>query len=179
MTEFWFIAVERFGPVDEERWHSYVNWAKLPQLREVVSLDALLCPTVINELIEEDWQHNIHEHFRTHFFRDLEYLVFRINNLKDATILAVVLEPQTDVKYALNDSRFAFHGYDLIEEGSGVSAINNCGGFENAFENKDVSEVGLIEDYELARNIQKRLLELYPEEIHADCDLWAIWRMEN
>ena len=83
------------------------------------------------------------------------------------------------LKMRLMVQDFSFYGYDLIEEGSGVSALNNCGGFEKAFANKYVSEVGLIEDYHLARDIQNRLLEFYPEEIHADCDLWAIWRMDR
>lgn len=139
----------------------------------------MLCPSVIGELTEEDWQHNIHEDYRIHFFHNLEYLTFRVKDCKNVNILAVVLEPQTDVKDALGDSRFSFYGYDLIEEGSGVSALNNCGGFEKAFENNIVSEFGLIEHYDLAKRIQNQLLELYPEEIHAYCDLWAIWRMDR
>ncbi len=176
MTEFWYIAVEQFGPHNQERWSDYVNWAKLPQLKELISLDHMLCPSAIEYLIEEDWQYNIRQDFHTHYFRDLNYLISRTKQFNHINILAVVFKPEADVKDALNDSDFSFCGYDLIEEGSGISSINNCGGFDKAFNNSDVSEFGLIENYELASKIQARLLEFYPEEIHAYCDLWAIWK---
>lgn len=175
--EFWFVAVERFEPDYTERWVNYVEFARLPQCTEVVSLDNMLCPSIINELNEEDWQHNIHEHFRTKFFRNLDYLCQRVKGYPNVNILSVVFEPQCDMKHSLADNRFTFYGYDLIEEGSGISAINNCGGFEKAFTNAEVSSYGLIENYERAKEIQQQLLVHYPDEIHAYCDLWAIWRL--
>ena len=41
--------------------------------------------------------------------------------------------------------------------------------------------LGKVSDKELrqAKEVQKRLLQHYPEEPHADCALWAIWRLEN
>lgn len=177
--DFWFKVVKRFGPQKGESWTSYISWAELPHLKEVVSLDNMLCPSIIDKLTTEDWQQNIQEHFRTDFFYNLDYLLTRTNNAKDVNILAVIFEPESDVKNALADTRFSFYGYDLIEEGSGISAVNNCGGFEKAFKSSEVSEFGLIDDFVTARTIQKRLIDFYPEEIHAECDLWAIWRMDN
>jgi hypothetical protein len=45
MKEFWFIAVETFGPA-HEGWEKYIQWSKLTQLKEVVDLDCSLCPAV-------------------------------------------------------------------------------------------------------------------------------------
>src|SRR6266404_4093762 len=41
-----FIATERFDPSDGEKWQSFCQWAEIPGLVEVVSLDSLLCPHV-------------------------------------------------------------------------------------------------------------------------------------
>lgn len=77
------------------------------------------------------------------------------------------------------DGRFKFLGYDLIEEGSGVSALTNCGGFSAAFENNMLNSVGLLPTYAQAKIVQKSLHLHYPDEIHAFCDMWAIWRMHT
>jgi hypothetical protein len=57
MVEPFFIATERFDPSDGEKWQRYFEWAKIPALNEVVSLDACLCKHLINELLDEDWEH--------------------------------------------------------------------------------------------------------------------------
>ena len=50
-----FIATERFDPSDGEKWQKYCDWAKIPGLVEVVSLDAMLCKHLIKEFQDEDW----------------------------------------------------------------------------------------------------------------------------
>ncbi len=54
MIEPWYVAVEPFDPSFADNWTNYMEWAKLPQLEEVVSLDSSLCPCVIDEFEEED-----------------------------------------------------------------------------------------------------------------------------
>ena len=49
-----FIATERFDPTDGENWQKYCEWAKIPALVEVVSLDALLCGRIIEEFQDEE-----------------------------------------------------------------------------------------------------------------------------
>lgn len=176
----WFIAVERFDPNNGEDWDQYVQRSGLIQLREVVSFDVMLCPHLIREFSEEDWRHNVHELDMFIFFRDLEYLFVRVRDYGNYSILAVVREPNAELKGAFDDKRFTFYGYDIIEVGAGtVSAISNCGGFAQAFSNDEINEVGLISNYDTAKTIQNRLIEFYPDEPHANCDLWAIWRMDN
>jgi hypothetical protein len=178
--EIWFTAREKFDPSSGGAWDKYVQWAQLPQLREVISLDTALCPSVFKELTEEDWDHNIHQDHCISYFRDLDYVLSRVSDQRDSVnILAVVLEPKSNTTRAFDDERFVFYGYDLIDKGSDISALTNCGGFDKAFSSSDVSSVGLLEDYTFAKEVQRRLLQHYPEEPHADCALWAIWRLER
>lgn len=67
----WYTVVESFGPERGDSWVDYLAWSGLYHLEEVVSLDIMLCPSVIETLVEEDWQYNIHEDFRPHCFKDL------------------------------------------------------------------------------------------------------------
>lgn len=178
--EVWYTATEKFDPNNSAEWDKYVQWAQLPQLKEVISLDTSLCPSVFRELIAKDWNHNIQQHYRVSYFKDLDYVMERIKEQKDAVnVLAVVFEPASDPTKLFNDDGFVFYGYDLLDEGSAISALTNCGGFDQAFNSSDISDVGLLEDYLFARKVQRRLRQNYPHEPHAACDLWALWRLEN
>lgn len=46
-----------------------------------------------------------------------------------------------------------------------------------AFSNEELNAVGLLSIFDRAVEVQERLHELFPDEPHADCDLWAIFRM--
>lgn len=76
---------------------------------------------------------------------------------------------------------FTFCGFDLSDEWT-VSAILNCGDlskgqyFSRAFSVEELNEYGLISDFKKARKIQRKLIEEYPEEAHAYCVVFAIWR---
>ena len=95
--EVWYSAREKFDPKNGSGWDKYVQWAQLPQLKEVISLDTSLCPSMFRELIDEDWNHNIHQDHRISYFKDLDYVVGRIKEKKDAVnVLAVVFEPASD-----------------------------------------------------------------------------------
>ena len=75
---------------------------------------------------------------------------------------------------------FEFCGFDLAD--SWVSAILNCGSFteedyySKAFDYRELNEFGLIPVYQSAMRISRKLREEYPEEEHAYCDVYAIWR---
>ena len=177
MPSPYFIAVEKFGPYSGQAWQEFIDWSGLTHLTEVVSLDILLCAPVVDELVSEDWNYNVQEDYLTEYFHDLDYLLERVGSLDGISILAVLLNPETDALQLFADDRFEFQGYDLIELMTGVSALTNCGGFDQAFANEDLSPVGLLATYDDARRVQTLLKTHYPDEPHADCDLWAIWRM--
>jgi len=167
-----YIAVETFIPPQ-----NYIDRCKLYQLKEVISIDCALCPR-ITQYSEDDYSYLLWmgDYW---VYKDLEYLLSKVKEKQDKQILAVLREPEIDCTKWVADKNFKFYGYDLIEDDTCISAITNCGGFDKAFIKTDVSEYGLIEGYSKAKEIQLKLKEEYPNEYHADCALWAIWRYDQ
>ncbi len=173
-----YSAVKRFDPASGEAWQQFIEWSCLTQLREVVSLDGILCPTVFQELTAADWQHNVQEDFQTRLFPDLDYVVRRVAGNDRVSVLALMQNPTDTAVCSFSDPRFAFRGFDLIKLQTGISALVNCGGFDKAFAPADLSDCGLLTDQARALSVQNLLRAEYPDEPHADCDLWAIWTMK-
>jgi hypothetical protein len=174
-----FIATGRFDHTDGEKWANYCRWAKIPGLIEVVSLDGILCPHLITEIQNEDWQHIVCEDFRLDYFYDLDYLKRRLQNVPRRNILGLYRNPVTHIVCAPAPDNFDFVGYDLIEEQTQISALTNCGGFPDVFLNDELNSVGLIEGFNRAREIRRVLSERHPKEHHAQCEMYAIWRLRE
>jgi hypothetical protein len=172
-----YSAVKRFDPACGEAWQKFIAWSGLTQLREVVSLDRILCPTVFGELTAEDWRHNVQEDFKITLFHDLDHVLRRVAGDDQASVLALMQNPTEDEVRSFHDARFAFRGFDLVELQTGISALVNCGGFDKAFAPTELSDCGLLADHARALTVQKRLRAEYPNEHHADCDLWAVWQV--
>jgi hypothetical protein len=175
MIEPWFTAVKTFDPTCSDGWTGYIEWSGLSQLKEVISLDSSLCPSIIMPLRTEDWKHNVHEDGVIDFFHDLDYLLKRVAGMEEINVLAGVLNPWGECATAFGDARFELKGYDLI--GLGMSALTNCGGYPLAFDNAELSSSGLIPDFQRASHIASALRQHYPDDHHADCDIWALWKM--
>lgn len=171
-----FTAVYAFDPSSGDAWAEFVGWSGLTRLREVVSLDIMLCPTFFVELTEEDWNYNVQLDYKSDKFVDAGYLRRRVGNAR-AHVLALMEEPSLEDAASFVDPRFVFRGFDLVEDRTGISALVNCGGFDRAFLANSLSDCGLLAEYEEARRVQERLRVEYPDEPHAHCTLWAIWQM--
>ena len=174
-----FIAVQRFDPSDGEKWESYVRFAKIPGLVEVVSLDMLVCPRLIQEFCDEDWDHLVNEDFRIAYFYHLDYLLERVQNVSRRNILGVYRNPERHIACAPAPGDFAFVGYDLIEEQTQISALTNCGGFPDVFQNEELNRFGLIDGFDRANEVRRLLAGRHPEEPHAQCELYALWRLNE
>jgi hypothetical protein len=175
-----YSAVKQFDPSCGDKWTKFIEWCGLTQLREVISLDCILCPSVIviDELTPEDWHYNVSENFICHLFRDLEYLLGKVAGSDRMNVLALMQNPTEEDVRAFNDNRFIFRGFDLLEvHVADISALVNCGGFPKAFAPTDLSDCGLLVDHAKVLRIQTLLRAEYPDEHHADCDVWAIWQM--
>jgi len=172
-----YSAVNRFDPTSGETWQGYINWSGLTQLREVISLDGILCPSMFQELTDEDWEFNVQEDFKTHLFFNLDHVLKKLVGEERVNVLALMESPAAEDVASFADPRFAFRGFDLVEVHGTISALVNCGGFDMAFSNAELSEFGLITEYQRAFDIQQALREHYPDEPHADCGVWAIWQM--
>ena len=70
-------------------------------------------------------------------------------------------------------------GYDLIEVEGNVSALTNCGGFDESFLPQDLNEYGLFSEWGKARKVQADLRINNPEEHHVNCYLYEIWRHQT
>jgi hypothetical protein len=171
-----FTAVRCFDPSSGDAWTKFVGWSGLTHLREVVSLDIMLCPNFFADLTDEDWSHNIQRDYKSDQFHDAEHVRRRVGTER-AHILALLDEPTAEEMTSVDDPRFVFRGFDLLEDFSGISALLNCGGFDRAFLGRNLSDCGLLVEYGEARRVQERLRVEYPDEPHADCRLWAIWQM--
>jgi hypothetical protein len=175
-----FIATERFDPSNGEAWRKYFAWAKIPALKEVVSLDMCLCGNLVKKLTDEDWKHIASENcFGSGFFKDLDYLLRRVQNEERRNVLGLYRNPAEHISTAPLNGDFTFVGYDLIEDATQISALTNCGGFPDAFSNEELNGCGLISEFERASEVKRLLLEKHPEDAHADCEMYAIWRLNE
>lgn len=172
----WFIATEKFDKSDVG-WEKYVAWSKLDQLDEVVSLDGILCPTVLPKIKPEYWSRIVNEDFMLNFFKDLDYLRGEIAEIPRTNLLCVFRNPSAHPTSEVPND-FAFVGYDLVDVESQISALTNCGGFVDVFSNNELSEKGLLRSFERSREVQADLRRQYPHEPHANCHLWSIFRAD-
>jgi hypothetical protein len=142
-------------------------------------LDGILNETLVepdyNNPDEWNYIHTFGE-YETGLFTSLDY-VLRKTRIKEEryNLLAVVIEPNQDCKNIVVDN-YEFVGYDLLDQDFSISALTNCGGFDETFLPTDLNDKGLIDDFTQAYDIQKRLLENNPKEYHADTNVIAIWR---
>lgn len=172
----WFIATETFNPSRGEAWAKYVAWSGLTHLDEVVSLDGVLCPTVLPEIKDEYWPHIVNEDFMLNYFVDLDFLLAQISSIPDCNLLRVYRNPPTHPRAIDDRADFEFLGYDLVDVGGSTSALTNCGGFPEVFANDELSCKGLLSTHERALEVQGKLRAFHSGERHADCDVWAIFR---
>jgi hypothetical protein len=172
----WFIATEPFTPAAGQAWDKYVAWSGLKQLKEVVSLDGMLCPTVLRETKDDYWPHIANEDFMLRFFVDFDFLMNQLTDVEIKNVLCVFRNPPRHPQ-APSFADFQFLGYDLVDRECSVSALTNCGGFPDVFTNSELSPVGLLPDFSRAIEIQQKLRSLHPDEHHANCNMWAIFRL--
>ena len=172
----WFIATERFSPAKGDTWGTYVSWSGLTQLDEVVSLDPMLCPTLLPDIKANYWPHIVNQDFLLNFFVDLAFLRREIDGLDDRNLLCVYCNPEEPPPMFDDPQPFEFLGYDLVDVQCSASALTNCGGFPGVFANDELSPKGLLTSHARALEVQAALRAAFPDEPHANCHVWAISR---
>lgn len=174
--EPWYIATETFTSRSGEAWEKYVAWSGLVQLDEVVSLDSMLCPTLLPEVRAEYWPHIVNEDYMLRFFTDLEFLMAQVSGTTNRNLLCVYRNPAVPPAAPNGSVKFEFLGYDLLDVESDISALTNCGGFPDVFDNGELSSKGLLTSHARALHVQSELRARHPEEHHANCHVWAVLR---
>ena len=176
MVQPWYIATETFTARGGEAWDTYVEWSGLTQLDEVVSLDPMLCPTLLPDIRDGYWPHIVNEEFMLQFFTDLEFLLAQLSGTPERNLLCVYRNPPHPPPPCTGPLNFELLGYDLVDVHASASALTNCGGFPDVFDKAELSSKGLLTSHARARQVQTELRARYPEEHHANCHVWAVSR---
>lgn len=179
--DYWYTATETYDKdydSDGSSWIKYIEFSGLTHLTELVSLDGML-----NGLIFEpdrgengDWTYIITDDlYETGLFNSLDYVIKKVKDKKRFNLLTVVKEP-TEKCERIKIPDFEFVGYELLDKDYSISALSNCGGFDETFKSKELNHYGLIDTFDKAYDIRDRLFKNNPEEHHADCYVFGIWR---
>ena len=174
MSEIWYTAVEPFTPARSD-WPRYVEETRRTQLEEVVSLDLLLCPSLVDDVEADDWTF-LADFPHTGFFVSLDYLKERLEGVRHRNLLAVIYKPEQEERdRILEDAEFI--GYDLVEDATGVSALTNGEGFGFTFASEELNRFGLIDTFQRALEVRQALRDQAPDRFHDDAEVWAVWRL--
>ena len=169
---------DKSSETDKMAWEKYVEWSRLPQLIELISLDGMLNERLIepDRNDEKEWDYIVIDNmYETGFFTTLDYVLKKMMGKEKYNLLAVIINPTADCQFIEIDN-FEFIGYDLLDKYYDISALCNCGGFDETFRPEELNPFGLIEDFDRAMEIRENLLANNPEEVHADTNAIAIWR---
>ena len=159
-------------------WEGYIKWSKLTHVVEIVSLDGILNQSLVEPDYNkvEDWDF-IHTagRYQTNLYKCLDYVLRRSKPKNKFNLLTVIINPLQDCHdIQVEDNEFM--GYDLLDQEFGNSALTNCGGFDESFLPADLNGYGLIDEYNKAYAIRKRLVTNNPLEHHAHTNVIAVWR---
>jgi hypothetical protein len=177
----YYTLIEKFGMGAGIVWDRYMSENGFTHLREVLSLDASLCPpyqvqsqdsAVLDnsEVFGDDLE----------LYSDLSQSFEEIENIFDPSIynfLCVQIKPESN-NLLIPPFKFKFGGFDLLDFSTRISVIVNCGRLDKAFKHEDLNIHGLIINYEKAEEIQRKVKENYPSLSHNNTTLIAIWYFE-
>src|SRR5262249_15426600 len=105
-----------------------------------------------------------------------DFLLGLVSDVGERNFLCVFRNPSSQPALPAGPLNFELLGYDLVDIQASASALTNCGGFPEVFENSERSSKGLLASCTRALEVQSELRRKYPEEPHADCHVWAILR---
>jgi len=175
MSDWLYTIRERFTPEPREGWRSYVSFSGFTHIAELVTLDSMMCPDLVTELRDEDWNFNVQEDYRTELFRDPDYLMARQPFDQSVHQLLGVVESPNG--HETLPTGFIQCGFDIMDSYFGNSTLTNCGPIPEAFMPSDVNNFGLLPDCGKAIAVRDTMRKLQPDDSHlGDCDVWLIAR---
>lgn len=170
-----FVACHKFDPSCGDSWSNYIESSGFQHIQEIVSTDIMLCPSLIDTLIYEDWNFNIHADYRTHFFYDYQYLKRRIEYDSSRHNILALTERPTQNPTPIDG--FEFCGYDILDSGDSYSVLVNCGGFPSIYTADDLNQLGLVDDLDRVTKIAETIRDAHPNDDHCwDCRVLGIAR---
>lgn len=175
MPKWLYTIRERRTSTPNPRFDSFRVFSGFSHITELVTLDSMMCPDLVDELRTEDWEYNVHEEFRTELFRNAEYLLSRqpLDASKHQLIAALECPPAQFVV----PHGFSICGHDIMDSYFGNSTLTNCGPIPEAFMPTEVNDVGLIDDRDRAFAIRDTMRQLQPDDPHlGGCEVWLLAR---
>lgn len=170
-----FAACRKFDSNCGDEWSRFVHWSGFHHIEEIVSVDTILCPSLIDTLIDDDWEFNIHSDYRTSFFHDHEYLKRRVKYDSSRHNILALTEFPTHLPAPPNG--FIHCGYDILDSFNSNSVLTNCGKHPTAYTTTDLNRVGLVDDLDRVTCIAEAIRDKNPDDDHcSDCRVWGIAR---
>ena len=94
-------------------------------------------------------------------------------------VLALLQNPTVSEVAQIRPGGFDFAGFELLDVHGDVGALTDCGGFPAVFAGGELNLLGLLADRSRADEVRRGLRTAYPDEPHAECDVWALWRLRS
>jgi hypothetical protein len=166
---------QRFNPSTATDWQSYLEFSGFYHVTEIITIDEMLCPSVVTEITAEDWNHNVNQDFRLDWFTDAEYLKKRVNvNPQFHNLIALLEHPHTT---AIPPPHFEHCGFDILDGEDSISVLTKCGQFPEIFSPSSVNQFSLLDSLSQAHQIAEAIRKTYPDEYHCqNCRVWQIAR---
>jgi len=175
MPNWLYTIRERLTSTPKQRFDRFREFSGFSHIAELVTLDSMMCPDLVDELRNKDWEYNVQEDFRTSLFRDADYLLSRqsLDASKHQLIAALECPP---VQFVVPVG-FTICGHDIMDSYFGNSTLTNCGPIPEAFKPTEVNELGLIDDRDRAFAIRDTMRRLQPDDPHLGaCEVWLLAR---
>ncbi len=170
-----FTARRKFDPRCGDYWLGYIEWSGFHHIKELVSTDSILSPSMIEALIDADWEFNVHTDNLVYFFHDFEYLKRRIVYDSSRHNLLAIFERPTQAPAQIEG--FTFCGYDILDSADSISVLTNCGRFPLIYTPDDLNPLGLISDLGRVTEIAEAIRKTKADDHHCrDCRVWGIAR---
>jgi len=175
VSDMYYKIIEKFGPQDHEKWASYTQWRKLPQLTSFDSLDGILRPDLFHPESEEDWRNCVNEDFKLSLITNLAYAKKVSVRFSDVDLVGVEIE--LDDGYEAGSGLL---GFDIIDGYCGVSLLTNWGSDEEAIMTPYIMPNGLLGNLAQSLAIRNTLRERFPKDSHAcACQVWAVYKIDT
>lgn len=175
MSEWLYTVRERFTRDCGDRFLDYCDFSGFADIGELVTLDSMMCPDLVAELVDEDWKHNVHEDFRVTLFYDADYLMKRQS--MDESLHQVLAVFENPSRTQSPPDGFELCGYDIMDCYVGNSTLTNCGPLPSLFSPSEVNACGLLDARERAYELRDAMRREMPEDPHlSDCEVWLIAR---
>lgn len=171
----WYGAFKTLDKKRKAFYEGYLKFASLKNIKEIITLDSLLCPEAF-KIDDEGWNYAINEDFMGGFYLNLDYVKKRISGLKDINLIAVIRDPTHHMTVSGKLSNAFFAGYDLMDIHMDISILTNTGCNQKVIPPRLKNKYGLIDQFEVINKIEKDNERVHKDKPHSEGYIFEIWK---